>query len=79
MLSDAFPGSWGALYNMNFPQDRLNFWTLQNMEPEFIESFAEHFAFVNPYAAYWMALKETTIAASEDVFPVQAEIGRAHV
>lgn len=72
VLSKAFPGSWGGLYNMNFMQDRLNFSTFHNMEPAFAQSFAEHFAFVNPYAAYWMSLKSTTIAASEEVFPVQA-------
>ncbi|MDX8500656.1 hypothetical protein RFM99_19820 [Mesorhizobium sp. VK4C] len=72
VLSKAFPGSWGGLYNMNFMQDRLNFLSFHNMEPAFVQSFAEHFAFVNPYAAYWMSLKSTTIAASEQVFPVQA-------
>jgi DNA-binding CsgD family transcriptional regulator len=72
VLSNAFPGSWGGLYNMNFAEDRLNFLSFQNMEPEFVKSFSEHFAFVNPYAAYWMSLKSTTIAASEEVFPVRA-------
>jgi DNA-binding CsgD family transcriptional regulator len=71
-LTSAFPGSWAGIYNMNFKQDRLNFLSFHNMEPTFAESFAEHFAFVNPYAAYWTSLKSTTIAASEEVFPVRA-------
>ncbi|MBN9079787.1 MAG: hypothetical protein J0H84_26600 [Rhizobiales bacterium] len=71
-LSTAFPGSWGGLYNMNFVEDRLNFMSLQNMEPTFVQSFAEHFAFVNPWAAYWTSLKRTTIAASEEVCPARS-------
>jgi DNA-binding CsgD family transcriptional regulator/PAS domain-containing protein len=71
-FSTAFPGSWGAICNMNFMESQLNFWSLQNMEPMFIKSFAEHFAFINPYAAYWTSLRSTTIAASEAVFPARA-------
>jgi DNA-binding CsgD family transcriptional regulator/PAS domain-containing protein len=70
-LSQAFPGSWGGMYNMDFKEDRLNFMSLQNMEPSFVKSYAEHFAYINPWAAYWMSLKSTTIAASEDVFPAR--------
>jgi DNA-binding CsgD family transcriptional regulator/PAS domain-containing protein len=71
-LSSAFPGSWGGVYNMNFPENRLNFMSLQNMEPAFVNSFAEHFAYVNPWAAYWTSLRSTTIAASEDVYPARS-------
>src|SRR5690348_14211982 len=71
-LSSAFPGSWGGVYNMNFPENRLNFMSLQNMEPAFVKSFADHFAYVNPWAAYWASLKTTTIAASEDVYPARS-------
>jgi DNA-binding CsgD family transcriptional regulator len=70
-LSGAFPGSWGALYNMNFPENRLNFASFQNMEPAFVKSLTEHFAYVNPWATYWASRNITTIAASEDVSPVR--------
>jgi DNA-binding CsgD family transcriptional regulator/PAS domain-containing protein len=72
VLSKAFPGSFGGLYNMNFPEGRLNFLSFQNMEPEFIKSYAEHFAYINPWAAYWTSLKSTAIAISEDVFPARS-------
>jgi DNA-binding CsgD family transcriptional regulator/PAS domain-containing protein len=71
-MSKAFPGSWSALFNMNFSENQMNFLTIQNMEPTFLESFAEHFAFINPWATYWMSLNRTTIAASEDVFPARS-------
>ncbi|MBZ9775039.1 helix-turn-helix transcriptional regulator [Mesorhizobium sp. CO1-1-8] len=70
-LSSAFPGAWGCLYNMNFAESRLNFLSIQNMDPAFVRSLADHFAYVNPWAAYWTSLTSTTIAASEDVYPVR--------
>lgn len=71
VLSKAFPGSFGGLYNMNFPDNRLNFLSWQNVDPTFEKTFAEHFAYINPWAPYWASLKSTTIAASENVFPAR--------
>lgn len=71
ILSEAFPGSWGGLANVSFPENRLNFLSLQNMEPAFMAAYAEHFAYVNPWNAYWGRIKGTTIAASEEVSPAQ--------
>lgn len=72
VLSEAFPGSFGGLYNMNFPESRLNFMSWRNMDPAFVSSFAEHFAYINPWAAYWTSLKGTKIAASEEVYPARS-------
>lgn len=74
ILSGAFPGSWGGLANMNFPESRLNFLSLQNMEPAFVTSYAEHFAHINPWNTYWSSLKGTTIGASEEVCPAKTFI-----
>ena len=71
ILSNAFPGSWGGLANMNFPESRLNFLSLQNMDPAFVTSYAEHFAGINPWNAYWGAFKGAAIGASEEVCPAQ--------
>lgn len=71
ILSEAFPGSWGGLANMNFPESRLNFLSLQNMDPAFVSAYAEHFAYINPWNAYWGRVKGTTVAASEQVSPAQ--------
>lgn len=72
VLSSAFPGSFGILYNMNFPENRLNFLSIQNTDPAFAASYVAHFASVNPWARYWSAIKSTTIVASEDVFPARS-------
>lgn len=70
-LSRAFPGSFGILYNMNFPEKRLNFLSVQNTDAAFATSLAEHFAYINPWAPYWTSVKSTFIAASEEVFPAR--------
>jgi DNA-binding CsgD family transcriptional regulator len=72
ILSEAFPGSFAGLYNMNFPESRLNFLSWQNMDPAFEKAYAEHFAYINPWSAYWTPIKGTTIAASEDVYPARS-------
>ena len=59
ILSEAFPGSWGGLANVSFPENRLNFLSLQNMEPACMAAYAEHFAYVNPWNAYWGRIKGT--------------------
>lgn len=71
-LSRAFPGSFGLIYNMNFPDNRLNFLSIQNTEPDFVKTFGEHYAYINPWAGYWSAVKRTVVAASEDVFPARS-------
>lgn len=70
-LSRGFPGSFGILYNMNFPEKQLNFLSVQNTEATFVKSLAEHFAYINPWAPYWTSVKGTFIAASEEVFPAR--------
>src|SRR5690242_5532441 len=72
LLSEAFPGSFGGLYNMNFPESRLNFLSWHNMHPDFIRSYEAHYAYINPWGRYWTAVKGTTIAASEHVYPARS-------
>lgn len=72
ILSEAFPGSFSGLYNMNFPESRLNFLSWQNMDPAFVESYAKHYAYINPWGRYWTSIKNTTIAASEQVYPARS-------
>lgn len=72
ILCDAFPGSIGSFVNMNFSEGRVNYYASQNIAPAFITSYAEHFAAINPWAAYWGPINRTTIAASEDVYPARS-------
>jgi hypothetical protein len=72
ILCDAFPGSIGSFVNMNFSESRVNFYASQNIAPAFISSYAEHFAAINPWAAYWGPINRTTIAASGDAYPARS-------
>jgi DNA-binding CsgD family transcriptional regulator len=56
---------------MNFAESGLNFMSIQNMEPAFVRSFAEHFAYINPWGAYWTAVRSGVVALSEDVSPAR--------
>lgn len=70
-LSRAFPGSFGGLWNMNFAESRLNFQSWANVDPVFARSYAEHFAYVNPWSAYWNMAKSGLVALSEEVSPAR--------
>lgn len=71
-LSNVFPGSFGGLSTMNFPEKKLNFLSLRNVDPAFVDSFNEHFAYINPWTAYWMSVRSGAVAASEEVFPARS-------
>lgn len=71
-LARAFPGSFTALQNLNFRESRLNFASFQNMDDAWIKSYVEHFAYANPWTAFWESAKSGTIAISEEVSPARA-------
>ena len=71
LFSDAFPGSFGGLWTMDFADNNLNFLSLQNMDPGFVRSFREHFAYINPWNHYWQTVPNGTVALSEDVSPAR--------
>ena len=70
-LSKAFPGSFGGLWNMNFAGSRLNFQSWANVDPAFVKSYLDHFAYVNPWTAYWSAVENGLVALSEEVHPAR--------
>lgn len=70
-ISKAFPGSFGGLYNMNFEDRRVNLWCTHNMDPDFKRSYAEHFAYINPWTEYWSSVGNGIVALSEDVSPAR--------
>lgn len=68
-LTSAFRGSFSGLWNMNFTESRLNFQSWSNVEPEFSRSYAEHFAYVNPWTSFWSKGPSGLVALSEEVAP----------
>lgn len=71
-LAQAFPGSFGAFWNINYRQTDLSFLATHNIAPDFLKSYAEHFAFINPWTAYWENIRNGTVAASEVVAPARS-------
>ncbi|MEY9164591.1 DNA-binding CsgD family transcriptional regulator [Sinorhizobium fredii] len=71
VLSHAFPGSFGGLWNMNFAESRLNFLAVRNIDPAFAKSFSDHFAYINPWIPYWSGARSGITALSEEVFPAR--------
>lgn len=70
-VTSAFQGSFAGLWNMNFTESRLNFQSWANVGPEFARSYAEHFAYVNPWTSYWNKGCNGLVALSEDVAPAR--------
>ncbi|MCY1229520.1 hypothetical protein D9M72_418840 [compost metagenome] len=56
---------------MNFAESRLNFQSWANVDPYFAKSYAEHFAYVNPWSSYWSKARSGLIALSEEVAPAR--------
>ncbi|PLP58216.1 hypothetical protein CYK37_14965 [Mesorhizobium loti] len=70
-LARAFPGSFGGFWNNNPYREELNFLAAHNIAPEFLKSYEEHFAFINPWTAFWEPIPNGTVAASEVVAPAR--------
>ncbi|WP_457936132.1 helix-turn-helix transcriptional regulator [Mesorhizobium sp. 10J20-29] len=70
-LSKAFPGSFGSLWSMNFTDQRLNFFVNHNIDPDFVQSYNDHFAYINPWADFWTVAKNGLVAQSEEVAPAR--------
>jgi hypothetical protein len=54
---------------MNFAESRLNFSSFQNIDLAFAKSYQDHFAYINPWSAYWTSARSTMASLSEEVFP----------
>lgn len=72
ILGRAFPGSWTALQNINLSDPRLDFYASFNIDPYFVRTYVEHFAFINPWDnLHWTSVRSGTVAISEEVAPAR--------
>jgi DNA-binding CsgD family transcriptional regulator len=69
VLSDLFPGSFCGMWNLNFVENRLNCHSWANINPDFAKSFADHYAYINPWTRYWAVVGDGHVALSEHVCP----------
>lgn len=68
-LGTALPGSFTAIQNANFATSQLNSIHSCNIAPEFLQSYQDHFAALNPWEGYWSKVPAGKVALSEDVAP----------
>ncbi|MEQ1949884.1 hypothetical protein [Mesorhizobium sp. CN2-181] len=70
-LSRAFPGSFGAFWNINFGESRVDMFSSHNVDPDFVRSYVDHFAYINPWSAYWASATSGAAVLSENVLPAR--------
>lgn len=71
LLSNAMPGSFAGLWNMNSSERNLSFQSWANVDHGFAKSYGEHFAHINPWTPYWTSARSGHIALSEEVCPAR--------
>jgi DNA-binding CsgD family transcriptional regulator len=71
-LSRAFPGSWTAIDNVRSADPSESIFSSFNLDPYFIQTYIEHFAFANPWNdKFWSRARSGVVAISEDVAPAR--------
>lgn len=68
-LALALPGSFTAIQNANFALSQLNSIHSCNIPAEFLRSYHDHFAALNPWERYWFKVPPGRVAVSEEVAP----------
>jgi DNA-binding CsgD family transcriptional regulator len=70
-IVEAFPGTMAAMLSLSGAEDRLNFSIARNIDPSFLESFMNYYAFRNPWASHWGMKENGTVMISEEDFPAR--------
>lgn len=68
-IGAALPGSFVAIQNANFRTSQLNSFHSCNIAQEFLDSYRDHFAALNPWEGYWFKVPAGKVAVSEEVAP----------
>jgi DNA-binding CsgD family transcriptional regulator/PAS domain-containing protein len=71
VLGEAFPGSLCSLLNHNVAENKLNFQAVHNIDPEFLKSYAEHYAPLNPWISLWQTVESGTVLIAERDCPAR--------
>jgi len=68
-IVQAFPGSMASLQSLSTQHDHLNFIYSDNLDPDYLRTYAEHYAFINPWSHHWDGVPGGTVALSEQEYP----------
>lgn len=65
IFSSAFPGGFAALINQDFIHDSINFVEWVNLDDHAVETYVEHFAYINPWAEVWTKMQSGSVFVAE--------------
>jgi DNA-binding CsgD family transcriptional regulator/PAS domain-containing protein len=71
VLGEAFPGSMVSFTNENFADKKVNFLSVHNIDPDFLRSYQDYYAFVNPWAAHWYSAGSGQVLVAEEHCPAR--------
>ncbi|MBN9982555.1 helix-turn-helix transcriptional regulator [Rhizobium laguerreae] len=71
LIGEAFPGSLCSLLNHNVAENKLNFQAVHNIDPEYLKSYADHYAQLNPWIPLWQAVESGTVLVAEQDCPAR--------
>lgn len=71
VMGEAFPGSLCSLLNHNLAENKLNFQAVHNIDAEYLKSYADHYARLNPWIPLWQAVESGTVLVAEKDCPAR--------
>ncbi len=74
-IVQAFPGTMATLQSISFDRETMNFAYSSNIDPHYLQSYLDHYAFINPWSRHWERVPGGTVALAEDTYPVRLIAG----
>jgi DNA-binding CsgD family transcriptional regulator len=60
-----FPGSYASVLNQNFVSPEFSFQAVENLEANHLQSYMQHYAFINPWNTFWKSAPSGSILVSQ--------------
>ncbi|MCZ7860949.1 helix-turn-helix transcriptional regulator [Agrobacterium salinitolerans] len=71
LLAEAFPGTAPAINSQNVAEKTSNFQAGQNFDPDYLRSYYDYFAFINPWVPLWQRVESGRVLVSEKCSPAR--------
>lgn len=62
---ECFPGSYASVLNQNFVSPEFSFQAVENLEANHLQSYVQHYAFINPWNSFWKTARSGSILVSQ--------------
>lgn len=60
-----FPGSYVCVLNQNFVSPEFGFQAVENLDANHMQSYTQHYAFINPWNCFWKSAPSGSILVSQ--------------